>query len=132
MSYLTQTTTLPVRVDLGLTLFPLGPLVPPNHIFSVDEPLTLYPKGAVGWFNGIGKVYGNVSATVSHLVIGRRRVRLYANTTGALVKETFCRETDGYYEFLSVLETETYYVVAIDHLGTYLHIIRGPVVPEVS
>lgn len=67
------------------------------------------------YFGGSGTLCGTVTEDG---VPGRYRVRLYAQDTGLLARETWSDPETGYYEFRFLNTTREFFLVAFDHTAT--------------
>ena len=62
----------------------------------------------------------------------RRRVRLYRENDGLLLRETWSNAATGEYAFEDIPQTQRYTVIAYDHLHNYRAVIADNLTPEVS
>lgn len=67
---------------------------------------------------GPHELVGTTSNTGSPNTFVRRRVRLHDQATGELLREVWSNAADGSYAFAG-LPSGTFYVLALDHTGTY-------------
>lgn len=62
----------------------------------------------------------------------RRKVRLFRDRDGLLVRETWSDATTGAYSFAEINENETYSVVSYDHNDNYRAVIADRITPTVA
>ena len=83
-------------------------------------------------FGGSGTVYGTVKRDADPVDLPmRRRVRLFDERSGLLVREAWSDAATGAYSFAGLDASRTYTVVAYDHDRAYRAVIADNMTPEV-
>ena len=77
---------------------------------------------------GIGRVKEYVKNTPNTPVY--RKVRLFRQRDGMLIREQWSHPVSGAYDFRYVDELQTYTVIGYDHTGTYNGVIAANITPE--
>lgn len=80
--------------------------------------------------NGTGSISGNVDLVGSPNTPVARRVRLHASGTGELVRQTLSDAATGAYAFTGIDASQSYYVIALDHLHNYNAVVKDNVTPS--
>ena len=75
------------------------------------------------------RVAGTVKLDASPDVPVARRVRLFEQSTGRCIRETWSDPTTGAYEF-KLLKNQRYFVVSTDHTESYNAVIKDNLTPE--
>lgn len=99
-----------------------GPVYLSVESGSVKDGIT----GLLG--KGIGRVKGHVKNTPGTPVY--RKVRLYRERDGLLIRELWSDRVTGAYDFQHVDELQTYTVISYDYTGTYNGVIAANITPE--
>lgn len=86
-------------------------------------------RGA-GQDSGPGVITGTTKNTGAPPTPVRRRVRLYEQSSGRIVRETWSDATTGAYSFTG-LRLTAYYVVGFDHTGEFGGVLADNLTPEV-
>lgn len=83
-------------------------------------------------FGGCGVVIGTVKRDADPVDLPmRRRVRLFDERSGLLVREAWSDAATGAYSFAGLDASRTYTVVAYDHDHAYRAVIADNMTPEV-
>lgn len=117
---------------------PLGVDTPPSApqiaLFTPPDFVATTPRDAVsidgedgGWHRIAGTVKEKGTPENTPLA---RKVQLYHQTSGRLVRETWSAASDGSYSFTELRGGQPYFVVAFDHTGTYRAVIADNLFPE--
>lgn len=117
---------------------PLGvdapPSVPQITLFTPPEFTVATPPDVVaidgedgGWHRIVGTVKEKNLPANTPLA---RKVQLYHQTSGRLVRETWSAPGNGSYSFNEIHGGQPYFVVAFDHTGTYRAVIADNLLPE--
>lgn len=82
-------------------------------------------------FRGRGKVTGTIKIDDTPVDLpAARRVRLYRESDGALVRTVWSDPTTGAYEFYGVAVDERYTVISHDYTGTYPAVLADGLIPD--
>lgn len=82
-------------------------------------------------FAGRGRIVGSVAEKGTPNTPVRRRVRLYQDRDGLLVRETWSNPTTGAYSFDYIDESMTYTVLSYDHTLNFRAVVADRIVPEI-
>lgn len=103
----------------------------PVHAFATSAPRALATARDVE-FGGRGVVSGTVKRDADPVDLPmRRRVRLFDERSGLLVREAWSEAATGAYSFAGLDATRTYTAVAYDHDRAYRAVIADNMTPEV-
>lgn len=104
----------------------------PVHAFSTSAPSAIATARDVE-FGGAGVVSGTVKRDADPVDLPmRRRVRLFDERSGLLVREAWSEAATGAYSFAGLDATRTYTVVAYDHEHHYRAVIADNMTPEAA
>ena len=81
---------------------------------------------------GNGEIAGTVAVKGSPNTPVQRRVRLFDEKTGLLVREMFSDPATGAYEFLYISTDHKYTVVSYDYANNYRAVLADNITPEVA
>jgi hypothetical protein len=119
-------------------MLPVSPiLIAPQSVVSVDGPdaalRSIAPQPPVRdiYHAGIGKIAGTIKETGTPNSPVFRRVRLFRDKDGLMLRETWSDPVTGEYQFEYIDEAQTYTVVSYDHVGVYRAVVADRVTPEI-
>jgi len=120
----TNTPAFKGRPQEGVDRLPLG--IPQN---SYERSLS--PATNAMQFKGRGKIVGTVKTKNSPTNLpARRRVRLYREPDGLLVRTVWSDPATGVYEFIGIPMDTTYTVVSHDYTGTFRAVLADGLTPD--
>lgn len=81
---------------------------------------------------GVGRISGTTKQTAipTNLPV-HRRVRLYRQRDGLLMREMWSDATTGAFSFDYVDELQTYYVIAFDYTGAFRGVVGDNLTPDI-
>lgn len=121
----------PVARPLGVDVPPSAPQIalftPPDFTVTAPTDVVAIDGEDGGWHRIVGTVKEKNLPANTPLA---RKVQLYHQTSGRLVRETWSAPGDGSYSFNEIRGGQPYFVVAFDHTGTYRAVIADNLLPE--
>lgn len=99
--------------------------------YSGPKLLTLQTSGDY-IHGGKGVITGTVEEKATPNIPLHRKVRLYREVDGLLVRETWSNATTGAYVFTDINPAYTYTVIAYDYARNYRAVIADNLTPEVA
>ena len=102
---------------------------PPQALFKPNAYALEKPLGRWdNWYGGAGKIVGTVFDAPNTPV--ERRVRLFDEKSGILVRQTWSNPATGAYIFENVQMSRRYTVIGYDHTGIYRGVIADSLYAE--
>jgi hypothetical protein len=120
----TRTPSVPTIVQPGLSPIPYGVMKTSLPIKARSDWLT----GVLG--QGIGRVSGTVKIKGTPNAPTHRKVRLYRDRDGLLMREAWSDPVTGAYSFDYVDELQTYTVMAIDYQHNFRAVVADNLTPD--
>lgn len=108
------------------TCAPAEQLIPGSRVVNLARGLMVGQRNA--YFGGAGRIAGTVKVTPNTPV--HRRIRLFDEKTGLLVREAWSDEVTGAYSFDYVDMTRSYTVIGFDYTLNYRAVIADNLTPE--
>lgn len=120
----TNTPVFGSRPQEGIDRLPLG--IPQNNY-----EWSLNPAANVMQFKGRGKIVGTVKTKNSPTNLpAHRRVRLYREPDGLLIRTVWSDPVTGVYEFIGIPMDTTYTVVSHDYTGAFRAVLADGLTPD--
>jgi hypothetical protein len=103
-------------------------LVPLNTLTIQSGAIKDYTSGVMG--TGRGRISGTVKEKGVPSAPVYRKVRLFRDSDGLLMRELWSHPTTGAYSFEYIDELQKFTVISYDHLRNYRAVIADNLIPE--